>query len=119
MTIKLYDLAGEDAALRFSPFCWRTKMALKHKGLPFETEAWHITEKEAIADSGQSVWLKVHRERCTETLEGRRCSTTGSTNESARSRTCMRNPRWFARRPASTARSWRAGGRGAACRNRR
>lgn len=53
MTIKLYDLAGEDAALRFSPFCWRTKMALKHKGLPFETEAWHITEKEAIADSGQ------------------------------------------------------------------
>ncbi|HCI47115.1 MAG TPA: glutathione S-transferase, partial [Rhodospirillaceae bacterium] len=47
MTIKLYDLAGEDAALRFSPFCWRTKMALKHKGLPFETEAWHITGKEA------------------------------------------------------------------------
>ena len=43
MTIKLYDLAGEDAALRFSPFCWRTKMALKHKGLPFETEVWRVS----------------------------------------------------------------------------
>lgn len=53
MTIKLYDLAGEDAALRFSPFCWRTKMALKHKGLAFETVPWRFLDKEVIAPSGQ------------------------------------------------------------------
>ena len=29
----LYDLAGADPALRFSPFCWRIRMALAHKGL--------------------------------------------------------------------------------------
>src|SRR5436190_7008774 len=33
VTITLYDLAGAEAERRFSPFCWRTKMALAHKGL--------------------------------------------------------------------------------------
>jgi len=33
MTITLYDLAGAEAERRFSPFCWRTKMALAHKVL--------------------------------------------------------------------------------------
>ena len=32
--IKFFDLAGRDARLRFSPYCWRTKMALLHKGSP-------------------------------------------------------------------------------------
>jgi hypothetical protein len=32
MAIKLYDLAGAKSERRFSPFCWRTKMALAHKG---------------------------------------------------------------------------------------
>lgn len=36
MTIKLYDLVGRDDR-RFSPACWRIKMALAHKGLAFET----------------------------------------------------------------------------------
>jgi len=34
---RLYDLCGRDAELRFSPYCWRAKMALGHKGLDFET----------------------------------------------------------------------------------
>lgn len=51
--IKLFDLAGRDAQLRFSPFCWRAKMALLHKRLPFETTPWRFTEKEAISRTGQ------------------------------------------------------------------
>ncbi|MCC7271796.1 MAG: glutathione S-transferase family protein [Alphaproteobacteria bacterium] len=49
----LYDLAGADPALRFSPFCWRTRLALAHKGLDVETVPWRFTEKDAIAFSGQ------------------------------------------------------------------
>lgn len=51
--IWFYDLAARDARLRFSPFCWRTKMALKHKGLAFETVPWRFTDQEAIAQTGQ------------------------------------------------------------------
>lgn len=49
----LYDLAGEDPACRFSPFCWRSKMALAHKGLEFDTAPWHFTETERLGFSGQ------------------------------------------------------------------
>ena len=45
MTITLYDLAGAEANRRFSPFCWRTRMALAHKGLAVETVPWGFTEK--------------------------------------------------------------------------
>jgi len=51
----LYDLAGADAKFRFSPYCWRIKMALAHKNLPYETVAWRFTDKEAIAFSGQGM----------------------------------------------------------------
>jgi glutathione S-transferase len=48
MAITLYDLAGAEADRRFSPFCWRTKMALAHKGLEVETVPWRFTEKEKL-----------------------------------------------------------------------
>ena len=50
---KLYDLAAADPNRRFSPYCWRTKLALAHKGLDFETVPWRFTEKDVIAFSGQ------------------------------------------------------------------
>ncbi len=53
MTIKLYDLAGAQDDHRFSPYCWRVKMALAHKGLAFDAVPWRFTEKERIAASGQ------------------------------------------------------------------
>jgi glutathione S-transferase len=53
MAITLYDLAGAEADRRFSPFCWRTRMALAHKDLPVETVPWRFTEKEVLAPSGQ------------------------------------------------------------------
>lgn len=53
--LKLYDLAGVEDERRFSPFCWRVKMALQHKGLEGEEIPWRLTEKEAIAFSGQKL----------------------------------------------------------------
>ena len=54
MTIQLYDLAGAEDDRRFSPYCWRVKMALMHKGLPFETIPWRYTEKDRIAFTGST-----------------------------------------------------------------
>lgn len=51
--LQMYDLAGEDPALRFSPYCWRSRFAAAHKGLPLETIPWRFTDKQAIAFSGQ------------------------------------------------------------------
>jgi glutathione S-transferase len=53
MTLVMHDLAGADPALRFSPYCWRTRMALAHKGLAVTTIPWRFTEKDALAFSGQ------------------------------------------------------------------
>jgi glutathione S-transferase len=53
MTILLHDLAGADPDLRFSPYCWRTRLALAHKALPVETVPWRFTDKDMIAFSGQ------------------------------------------------------------------
>jgi glutathione S-transferase len=48
----LYDLAGADPGLRFSPYCWRIKLALAHKNLPYTTVAWRFTDKDEIAPYG-------------------------------------------------------------------
>ena len=49
MPLKLFELVGTDAARPFSPYCWRTRMALAHKGLGAESIPWCFTEKQAIA----------------------------------------------------------------------
>jgi glutathione S-transferase len=49
MTLKLYELVGTDENRPFSPFVWRTRMALAHKGLAAQSIPWCFTEKEAIA----------------------------------------------------------------------
>ena len=53
--MKLYDLAGAEDDLRFSPNCWRIKMALEHKGLAAETVPWRFVEQDIIAFSGQKL----------------------------------------------------------------
>jgi glutathione S-transferase len=50
----LYELAGADPEQRFSPFCWRTRLALAHKGLEVEGTPWRFTEKDRLAFSGQA-----------------------------------------------------------------
>lgn len=52
MAIKLYELTGRDDR-RFSPYCWRTLMALHHKGLSPQRIPCRFTDKERIAFSGQ------------------------------------------------------------------
>jgi len=52
MPLKLYELVGTDPSRPFSPYCWRTRMALAHKGLSAETIPWCFTEKSAIAPHG-------------------------------------------------------------------
>jgi glutathione S-transferase len=49
MALKMYDLAGAEPNRRFSPYCWRIKLSLKHKELDFETIPWRFTEKSALA----------------------------------------------------------------------
>ncbi|MCV6548026.1 MAG: glutathione S-transferase family protein [Cohaesibacter sp.] len=53
MTIQLYDLCAADRERRFSPACWRTRMALEHKGLAYETVPVLFTEIASIADRQQ------------------------------------------------------------------
>jgi glutathione S-transferase len=48
MALKLFELVGTDETRPFSPFCWRTRMALAHKGLSAESIPWRFTEKGAI-----------------------------------------------------------------------
>jgi glutathione S-transferase len=51
--LELYDLAGAEEDRRFSPYCWRTRLALAHKGLPVTTIPWRFSDKPKIAQSGQ------------------------------------------------------------------
>lgn len=53
MVMRLYDLAGASDDHRFSPNCWRVRMALAHKSLEVQTLPWRFTEKDEIAFSGQ------------------------------------------------------------------
>ena len=54
MTIQLYDLAFRGDR-RLSPYCWRIKFALKHKGLTYQTVPVSFTEKGKIAFSKQEL----------------------------------------------------------------
>lgn len=52
MARQLYELCGTDPARVFSPFCWRSRMALAHKGLAFESVPWRFTETDRLAFAG-------------------------------------------------------------------
>jgi len=53
--ITLWELGGRDGR-RYSLFSWRTRMALRHKGLEFETRPVCMSDKAAIAfSSGKTV----------------------------------------------------------------
>ena len=48
----LYELGAPNGA-HYSSYSWRTRMALKHKGIAFESQAVRISDKAAIAFSNQ------------------------------------------------------------------
>lgn len=54
MAIVLYDLCGADGR-RFSPHCWRTRMALAHKGLETDSRPTRFSEIAGIADRQRKV----------------------------------------------------------------
>jgi len=52
MARQLLELCGTDPARRFSPYCWRSRMALAHKGLDAEVVPWRFTENASLAALG-------------------------------------------------------------------
>jgi len=56
MSITVFDLCGADESLRFSPTCWRTKLALTHKKLAFDPVATPFTKiKEVVKGEAKTV----------------------------------------------------------------
>ena len=51
MPIALYDLAGQGDR-RFSPYCWRIRMSLAHKGLDYETRPTGFSKIASICGGG-------------------------------------------------------------------
>lgn len=47
---RLYEIALADKDIRTSPYCWTVKLALKHKGLDFETVPLGFAEKQNYPD---------------------------------------------------------------------
>ncbi|KZD12556.1 glutathione S-transferase N-terminal domain-containing protein [Oceanibaculum pacificum] len=54
MTITFYDLIGDNGR-RMSPYGWRVRMALAHKGLEYELVPIGFTDKDKLAFSGQNL----------------------------------------------------------------
>ena len=50
--LELWELGGQDDC-RFSTYSWRTRLALHHKGLTFTVHPVSVSDKAAIAFSGQ------------------------------------------------------------------
>src|ERR1700752_4264494 len=50
MKRRLFELAGSDPCRIFSPYCWRTRMALMHKGLAFDWGPRRFPEKNLIRE---------------------------------------------------------------------
>lgn len=57
--ITLYDLLF-DKDLRPSPFCWRAKLALKHKGLTWRDEPCGFGDKQKIAFADSQTYPVIH-----------------------------------------------------------
>lgn len=52
---ELYELRGADPELLFSPYCWRVRLALAHKGLDFVSRPVRFSDKPELAFSGQKL----------------------------------------------------------------
>lgn len=65
--MRLYELRAADEALRFSPFVWRARLALAHKGVEAERVALTFLDKAPLEPSGaktvpvledDGIWVK-------------------------------------------------------------
>src|SRR3546814_5616599 len=74
--LTLYELAGADSRLRFSPHCWKVRMALAHKGVEARLISWRFSESEAIAFSNQRlVTILVQDRKSTRLNSSHYCAT--------------------------------------------
>ena len=89
MAIKLYDLAAAEDDRRFSPYCWRVKMALLHKGLDFETIAV------ALHGEGSHRAVQVEHRAGARRRRASRCTTRGRSR--CTSTRCIRRGRGSSR----------------------
>ncbi|WP_262692970.1 glutathione S-transferase N-terminal domain-containing protein [Kordiimonas aestuarii] len=48
---QLFELCGENRDVRFSPYCWRARLALKHKGLEFDSVPITFLEKQPLENA--------------------------------------------------------------------
>jgi glutathione S-transferase len=53
--MRMFDLAAGDADIRFSPYCWRIKLAAALKGQPIETIPWRFTEQDKLPEGCRTV----------------------------------------------------------------
>ena len=61
MTIQIYELCGANPEHLFSPHCWKVRMAVAHKGLPWETVPVPFTQVASI-EGGTSRRVPVIRD---------------------------------------------------------
>lgn len=62
--LTLFELCGANEDVRFSPFVWRIKLMLAHKGIEFDTDTVTFTDKTAIEPSGfKTVPVILHNDR--------------------------------------------------------
>lgn len=52
---ELYELCGGDPELVFSPYCWRVRLALLHKGLSFDSQPMRFSDRAKLTFSGQQM----------------------------------------------------------------
>ena len=55
MAITLYELVGRDASRPFSPHCWKVRLALRHKGLDFQSATAGFTEIPALENGASKI----------------------------------------------------------------
>jgi len=53
--LELYELCGAEPELVFSPYCWRVRLALQHKGLSFKSHPLRFSDRGQLAFSGQEL----------------------------------------------------------------
>ncbi len=61
MTIQIYELCGANTDLLFSPHCWKARMAVAHKGLPWQAVPVPFTGV-ATVEGGESRRVPVMRD---------------------------------------------------------
>ena len=55
MRLEMFDLAAADPEVRFSPYCWRVRMACALKGIELHTLPWRFTEADRLPQGHRTV----------------------------------------------------------------